>query len=152
MTRAICPWPCAGSRRRGEAKSRRMPAAAGRANWGARFTRNCAGRAHWQEVPGRAPHPAAPRHLRASRRLAATERRRLFAPCDGASSSAPVRGHVRAAPRRLRSQRLGACGPARARLRAPRHRSTCARRCRALRRRLGPTRNLKKIRWNLDGI
>ena len=36
----------------------RMPAAAGRANWGAWFTptssRNCARRAHWQAAPGRA--------------------------------------------------------------------------------------------------
>ena len=29
-----------------------MPAAAARANWGAGFTRNCAGRADWQAVPG----------------------------------------------------------------------------------------------------
>jgi hypothetical protein len=31
-----------------------MPAAAGRANWSARFTLNCAGLAHWQAAPGRA--------------------------------------------------------------------------------------------------
>ncbi len=120
MSRAISPEPCAGSRCRGGAKSRRMPAAAGRANWGARFTCNCAGRAHWQAVPGRA-HPAAPRHLRAARRLAATGRRRLFA--------------VMFAPR------LGACARsalAPAALRAPRLRRACARRCRALLRRLGP--------------
>ncbi len=47
-----------------------MPAAAGRANWSARFTLNCAGLAHWQAAPGRA-------HLlraeSAARRLAASE-------------------------------------------------------------------------------
>jgi hypothetical protein len=31
-----------------------MRAAAGRANWSARFTLNCAGLAHWQAAPGRA--------------------------------------------------------------------------------------------------
>ena len=43
MPRTIRPGPCPVSRRRSGAKSRR----AWRANWGARFTRNCAGRAHW---------------------------------------------------------------------------------------------------------
>jgi hypothetical protein len=111
-----------------------MPTAAGRANCGTRFIRNCAGRAHWQAVPGRA-HPAAPRRLRATRRLAATERRRLFAPCDGACSWSCSRSAS------AHAQRLGACGPARAapwRLRAPRLRRACTRRCRALRRRLSP--------------
>jgi hypothetical protein len=142
MTRAICPGPCAGSRPRGGAKLRRMPAAAGRANWGARFIRNCAGRAHWQAVPGRA-HPAAPQRLRAARRLAATGRRRLFAQCDGACSRHAT-ASVRAMRRRLFvvmfAPRLGACARralAPAALRAPRL-GACTRRCRALQRRLSP--------------
>jgi hypothetical protein len=48
-----------------------MPAAARRANWGAIFTSNCAGRAL---ASGPSTCPQAPLRLRAARRLAVTER------------------------------------------------------------------------------
>ncbi len=88
--------------------------------------------------------PTGKRTLDAStRRLRSACERRDAWRTDGAClrhATAPVRGHVRAAPLCMRALRHGACGPTRAapwRLHAPRLRRACARRCRALRRRLG---------------
>jgi hypothetical protein len=109
---AICPGPCPGSRPRGGAKSRREHARSrGEGQLGCKIY----SRLRWTRPLASCPWtcPPAPRRLRAARRLAATERRRLRASaarrmCSGAC--APLRAtHIRAAPRRLRAPRLGAC-------------------------------------------
>jgi hypothetical protein len=113
-----------------------MLTAAGRANWGARFTLNCAGLAATRPLAsGPWTCPTTPRRLHAARRQAATERRRLRASAARRMRSdacAPLRAcHIRAAARRLRPPRLGgSAAPAQA----------AAARCGAQRRRrrLGP--------------
>jgi hypothetical protein len=96
-----------------------MPAVAGRANWGARFTCNCAGLAHWQAAPGRA------NRLRGACARCDAWRRLSGGACVprllGACAAAPAQA-ARFLEPVLFAPRLG----------------TCARRCRALRRRICP--------------